>query len=72
MDAAAAEPDRARRLALVRQAEARVLDDVPVIPMYVYTQHLLIKPYVRELYVNLADKQSLRETWIDPDWRSRR
>jgi ABC-type oligopeptide transport system substrate-binding subunit len=63
------EGDRTRRLELTRQAEAIIMDEVPIIPMYVYTQHVLQKPYVKDLFINLLDHQSLRETWIDPDWR---
>jgi ABC-type oligopeptide transport system substrate-binding subunit len=70
-DAAALESDRVRRLAIIRQAEARMIADAPVVPLYVYTQHVLIKPYVRGLAVNLTDHQSLRDVWIDPDWRRR-
>jgi oligopeptide transport system substrate-binding protein len=61
--------DRGARLALVRRAEAIVADAAPVVPLYVYSQYTLIKPYVRDLFVNLTDRQSLRATWIDPDWR---
>jgi oligopeptide transport system substrate-binding protein len=60
------EGDRARRLAIIRRAEALMIDQVPIVPLYVYTQHVLIKPYVRDLFVNLTDHQSLRETWIQP------
>jgi oligopeptide transport system substrate-binding protein len=67
---AATRGDRGERLALVRQAEAVLSDALPVLPLYVYTQHVLTKPYVRDLFINLTDHQSLRETWIDPDWRS--
>jgi oligopeptide transport system substrate-binding protein len=69
--AAEHEPDRAARLELVRRAEARMIDAAPIIPMYVYTQHTLQKPYVRDLYMNLTDHQSLRATWIDAAWSAR-
>ncbi len=63
------EPDRQKRLDLVRQAEQIMMDDQPIIPMYVYTQHSLQKPYVKGLSVNFVDQPSLRRVWIDPDWR---
>lgn len=66
---AANESDRGKRLELARRAEAIVMDELPVLPLYVYTQHVLTKPYVRDLYINLSDHQSLRDAWIDPDWR---
>jgi oligopeptide transport system substrate-binding protein len=69
MAEAADERDRGARLALTRRAEAVLLEEMPILPLFVYTQHVLTRPYVRGLHVNLADHQSLRETWIDPDWR---
>lgn len=66
------EPDRRKRLEIIRRAEERMIAEQPIIPLYVYTQHHLQKPYVRELSINLYDQQSLRRVWIDPDWRSRK
>jgi len=71
LDEVAAEPDGKRRMELGREVEAKVLSDAPIIPLFLYTQNHLQKPYVRDLYVNLADHQSLRSTWIDPAWRNR-
>lgn len=65
------EADPNRRLDLVKAAEARIVDAAPIVPLYRILQDQLHKPYVRDLYVNLTDNQSLRATWIDPDWRSR-
>ncbi len=56
--------DRSERLRLVRKVEELVIADAPVIPLYVYTQHVLIKPYVHGLAVNPTDHQSFRDVWI--------
>jgi oligopeptide transport system substrate-binding protein len=69
--AAAREPDRKTRLALVRQAEAVVMAGQPVIPLFVYTQYVLTKPYVRGLPITVIGYQTLREVWIDVDWKTR-
>ncbi len=69
--AAEATSDRRERLALIRKAEEIVVAEAPVIPIYVYTQHQLQKPYVRDLEVNLSNKQPLYRAWIDRDWRKR-
>jgi oligopeptide transport system substrate-binding protein len=68
---AAAKPirDRKARLKKVYEAEKIMIEDVPVIPIYVYTQVHLQKPYVKDLYINLIDQPPLHEAWIDPDWR---
>jgi oligopeptide transport system substrate-binding protein len=60
--------DRKKRLEHVYAAEKIMVEDAPVIPLYVYTQIHLIKPYVRDLSVNLIDQPPLHEAWLDPDW----
>lgn len=49
LDQAAIEPDEARRLALYREAERRILADAPLIPLYHDVEYMLVKPYVRGL-----------------------
>jgi hypothetical protein len=39
-----------------------------MIPLYVYTQHHLVRPYVKGFQMNLYDHQNLRDVWIDPSW----
>ena len=60
--------DRAARNAVLRRAEAVMLADAPVIPIYVYTQKHLIRPYVRDYSINLVDQPALWRVWLDPDW----
>lgn len=69
--AAESMPDRSRRLELIHDAERVLVQDAPVIPIYVYTNYQLQKPYVRDMPLNPTDKQPLHLLWIDPDWRSR-
>jgi oligopeptide transport system substrate-binding protein len=64
--------DLRARLRQVREAERIVVEDAPVIPLLVYSQTRLVKPYVRDLAVNLPDQPPLHRAWLDPDWRSRR
>jgi oligopeptide transport system substrate-binding protein len=70
LDQAKIEPDRKKRLALTRRAEQIMIDAQPIMPLFVDTQHHLQKPFVKGLAVNLYDQQSLRDTWIDMDWRA--
>jgi ABC-type oligopeptide transport system substrate-binding subunit len=71
MDEAAQTSDRKRRLELVREAERVMIEAAPILPLYVYTQHVLIKPYVKGMATNLYGQQNLRHVWIDPEWRNR-
>src|SRR5205823_7396931 len=50
MAEASRELDPARRMQILARAEARVLDQAPVIPIYHYATSELLKPYVRGLY----------------------
>jgi len=61
--------DRKQRLAKLYQAEKIMIEDAPVIPLYVYTQKHLQKPYVRDLAINFVDQPPLWEAWLDPDWQ---
>lgn len=47
LQAALAEPDPVRRLAKMRSAEAILLDDAPLIPLYFYVNRVLISPHLR-------------------------
>jgi ABC-type oligopeptide transport system substrate-binding subunit len=58
--------DRRARNARLREAEAVMLEDAPVVPLYVLTQKHLIKPYVRGYTTNLLDLPPLSRIWIDP------
>ncbi len=51
--AAYAEADTATRLAYLQQAEARLLEDAPITPVYFQTQKFLMAPEVRGLVPNL-------------------
>ena len=66
--AAAGELDPARRLEWLRQAEALLLDEGPVIPIYHYSTNELVKPYVRGIYQTPLDVHPLTRVWIDHDW----
>ena len=59
------------RLESMRKAEEVLLNDAPIIPIYVYTQKHLQKPYVEDLAINFPDNVPHHRAWIDPDWRER-
>ncbi len=59
------ESDTRRRLAKLREAESLMLQDQPLIPLYVYTRSQLIKPYVRGIEGNHQDRHPWKHIWID-------
>ncbi|HEV7556182.1 MAG TPA: peptide ABC transporter substrate-binding protein, partial [Kofleriaceae bacterium] len=61
--------DRKARNAKLREAESVMIEDAPLIPLYVYTQKHLVKPYVKDLAINLIDQPPLWRVRLDPSWR---
>lgn len=55
LEQAAAEPEAAQRRAYLEAAEARMLSDMPVLPIYFYTSRRLVKPHVRGWEGNIMD-----------------
>ena len=61
-----AEPDEARRNALLAQAEARLLAAQPVVPLYFYASKHLVKPWVDGYAANPLDHHASRFlSWKD-------
>ena len=67
---AAVELNPALRAKILARAEALLLDEGPVIPIYHYSTTELVKPYVRGLYPTALDTHPLKQVWIDRDWRA--
>jgi oligopeptide transport system substrate-binding protein len=63
--AAAQEPDAARRLTILHDAERMLMDEQPLIPIYFYVSRNLVKPYVRGFYNNALDFHGVSTIWID-------
>ncbi len=57
--------DRESRYRLLREAEAILLDAMPVIPIYIYTSKSLVQPSVKGLQPNLLDYTLYKTIWLD-------
>ncbi len=64
LDAAAAEPNPALRADLMQQAEAQLLEDLPIIPVYFYVSRHLVKPWVTGWENNVMDQHRTRHLAI--------
>lgn len=64
--AAYAETDAAARNALFHEAEAILLDETPVIPLYFYTYKFLVGPEVRGHTPNVLDYRKWKDMWLEP------
>ncbi len=61
--------DPASRFRKLVRAEARLLHEMPIIPLAFTTSHTLQKPYVRALRTDPLDAHYFRYAWIDPGWK---
>lgn len=64
--AAARTADPAARLALLQKAEALLLAEVPLIPLYHYTHVFLLQPAVKGWHPNLLDHHPYKHVWLEP------
>jgi len=72
-DAALAEAnatlDGVARLERLAGCERRLLEAMPVIPLFFYSWVYLQKPYVKGLTANALDTHPFKYVWIDTKWR---
>lgn len=66
IEGAAREPDAARRLTMLHDAERILMDELPILPFYFYVSKNLVKPHVRGFYNNFQDHHPLSAIAIDP------
>ena len=57
------------RLAIFHEAEALLMEQMPIIPLYTYTSKHLIHPSVNGMPPNLMDSANFKYVWLDQDWR---
>ncbi len=62
---APAATDRDSRYALLREAERILMDEMPVMPLFVYTSKSLIHPSVRGAPANLLDYVLFKQVWLE-------
>lgn len=63
---AARTPDAARRHALYRSAETRLLEAAPILPLYFNTHVYLLHPAVRGWHPTLLDRHPLKHVSLEP------
>ncbi len=62
---AGAELDAGRRFSILREAEALLLTDAPIVPLYFRVSRNMVKPRVRGFCTNLQDIHPLKSLSID-------
>ena len=69
MEQANSNPDQAARLKTLAEAEAILLDQTPVIPIFYYASVKLKKPFVEGWYDNPLDQHPAKFMSIDTKWK---
>ena len=67
LDAARASDQDRERLGLLREAELRILDELPAIPLLWYQHDVVVRPEVQDLVYTPLGRFRLSEAWLDPD-----
>ena len=65
LDEAAIEQDRATRLSMYQQAEQKVIDEAPCLPLSFGMNYILVKPYVTGYELNPLGIPDLSQVYID-------
>jgi oligopeptide transport system substrate-binding protein len=67
LDAARRAPGERQRLATYREAEARILEDMPVLPLLWYRHSAVVDREVQDLVYSPLGRMNLDRVWLDPD-----
>lgn len=65
VDAASSEPDTAKRFGLLQKAEALLLDEAPIAPVYYGTRTFLISPHVKGWVPSLLGIHRYQTVWLE-------
>ncbi|MFO7962157.1 MAG: ABC transporter substrate-binding protein [Nitriliruptoraceae bacterium] len=67
LDQARATADARQRLVLLREAERRVLEELPAIPLLWYRHDVVVRPEVQDLVYTPLGRLRLDEAWLDTE-----
>ena len=64
--AAASTGEMAKRFEFFQQAEAILMDEVPIMPIYFYTRPTLVHPRVRNFFPTVLDLHPWKYVYLEP------
>lgn len=62
---ASRESDAAKRLEIFQKAEAVLMDEMPIIPIYFYTRQCLKRPELKGWYPNILDNHPYKHVYLE-------
>ena len=57
---------RTDRMAIYQKAESILMDELPILPIYVYTKKYLLRPEVKGWYPNILDTHPFQGVYLEP------
>jgi len=66
MQSSLREPDLTKRLAMLKEAETILLDELPVLPIYWYVRNCLVRPEVKGLKSSLLEHYCYKALSLEP------
>ena len=54
-----------KRFALLEEAESILMDELPIIPIYIYTKTILLHPAVKNWNPKLLDNRNMKYIWLE-------
>ncbi len=67
MRLAGALASKEQRYEVFQKAEAVLMDELPILPIYFYSQARLIRPSVKGYYGNLLDQHPFNDVYLEPE-----
>lgn len=67
---AAAAKNQTERFAYFQEAEALLVDGMPIIPLYTYVRNRLVNPSVKEWYDNILDEYYYKDVYLEASPKS--
>jgi oligopeptide transport system substrate-binding protein len=64
---AAVEQDPEKRFKILQEAEAMLIEEQPIIPLYFYVYDFLMKPYLKGVYGNPLEDHNFKYAYIDEE-----
>ncbi len=67
LDKAPTAKTHAERLEIFAQAETILLEELPIVPIYIYTSNHLVSPSIKNKATNLLDQTMYKEIYLEAD-----
>ena len=57
--------DTTKRFAMLAEAESILMEELPILPIYIYTKTILLHPSVKNWNPKLLDNRNMKYIWLE-------